>query len=130
MILSNAGKGFFTGAPSITQGRRLSINVNEDLSFSKSAGNGVAYDLTAKAPGYVFPCASVNAVSGATDIGTQTFLRGDVTNDGVIDTTDIWRYYFRYFYSSTDFDVNSDGSVNSDDLAVIQENQGAAQCEL
>jgi hypothetical protein len=113
-----------------SDGRRLSINVNEDLSFSKSAGNGGAYDLTAKAPGYVFPCASVNAVSGATDIGTQTFLRGDVTNDGVIDTTDIWRYYFRYFYSNTNFDVNSDGSVNSDDLAVIRKNQGAAQCEL
>lgn len=113
-----------------SDGRRLRINVNEDLSFSKSAGNGGVYDLTANASGYVFPCASVNAVSGTTDIGTQAFLRGDVTNDGVIDTTDIWRYYFRYFYSSTDFDVNSDGSVNSDDLAVIQENQGAAQCEL
>lgn len=111
-------------------GRRLNIDVNEDLSFSKPAGSNGVYDLTASAPGYIFQCASVNADSETTDIGTLTFLRGDVTGDGIINNSDIWRYYFRYFYSSTDFDLNGDGTVNSSDLAVIRENQGATQCDL
>ena len=111
-------------------GNRYSLSISDNLSFSQPLTNSGNYVISAHADGYVMPCVEFDAPLGVTELAGIRALRGDLNNDGLINSTDIWRYYFRYFYSSSDFDVNSDGIVNSDDLAVIRENQGAAQCEL
>lgn len=111
-------------------GERYSVSILDDLSFNQPVEASGNYVISAQADGYVMPCVDFNAPLGVTELDDLRALRGDLTNDGVINSIDIWRYYFRYFYSTTDFDVNSDGNVNSDDLALIRENQGAAQCEL
>ena len=112
------------------EGNRYSLSISDNLSFSQPLTTSGNYVIFAQADGYVMPCVEFDAPLGVTELADIRALRGDLNNDGLINSTDIWRYYFRYFYSSSDFDVNSDGTVNSADLAVIRENQGAVQCDL
>jgi len=113
-----------------TSGSRYYIYPDDTGSFSINAGAQGDYILTAKADGYVFPCQEINATGSLVDAGNLEFLRGDVTGDGAISSADLWRYYFRIFYPSTDFDMNGDGSVDNSDRSIIQNNQGAVQCDL
>ncbi|SIT11728.1 MAG: hypothetical protein C9355_06295 [Thalassolituus maritimus] len=91
------------------------------------SGNGT-FDIALSYPNHVFECTTVDLNS--TTSASVELLAGDFNNDGLINSTDLWRYYIRYFYPSTNFDVNNDGSVNGDDLAMIEANQGAVQCDL
>jgi hypothetical protein len=111
-------------------GTRTALNINEDLTFSQPVGAEGTYNITAAAEGYVFPCAETSVPVGTTDIGALAFLRGDVNGDGEISSADLWRFYFRAFYPSTDFDVNNDDAVNNADRDMIRANQGAVQCDL
>lgn len=112
------------------EGNRYSLSISDDLSFSQPLATPGNYVISAQADGYVMSCVEFDAPLGITELADIRAMRGDLNNDGLINSTDLWRYYFRYFYSNIDFDVNSDGIVNSDDLAVIRENQGAVQCDL
>ncbi len=113
-----------------TSGSRYYIYPDDTGSFSINAGAQGDYILTAKADGYVFPCKEFNASDNLVDMGNLEFLRGDVTGDGAISSADLWRYYFRIFYPSTDFDMNGDGIIDNSDRSIIQNNQGAVQCNL
>ncbi len=112
------------------EGNRYSLSISDDLSFSQPLATSGNYVISAQADGYVMSCVEFDAPLGITELADIRAMRGDLNNDGLINSTDLWRYYFRYFYSSIDFDVNNDGSVDDDDLAMIEANQGAVQCDL
>jgi hypothetical protein len=86
------------------------------------------YEITFSYPNHVFECANVDLSTGT--FGDFEMLAGDLNNDGKINSADLWRFYFRTFYSSTDFDLNNDGAVNNADRDMIRANQGAVQCDL
>lgn len=111
-------------------GNRYSLSILDDLSFNQPVAASGNYVISAQADGYVMPCVEFNAPLGITELADIRALRGDLNNDGLINSTDLWRFYFRAFYPSTDFDLNNDGAVNNADRDIIRNNRGAVQCDL
>lgn len=112
------------------EGNRYSLSISDDLSFNQPLTNSGNYVISAQADGYVMPCVEFDAPLGVTELADIRALRGDLNNDGEINGTDLWRFYFRAFYPSTDFDLNNDGAVNNADRGIIRDNRGAVQCDL
>jgi hypothetical protein len=111
-------------------GNRSSLSILDDLSFNQPVAASGNYVISPQANGYVMPCVEFNAPLGITELADIRALRGDLNNDGEISSTDQWRFYFRAFYPSTDFDLNNDGAVNNADRDIIRNNRGAVQCDL
>lgn len=109
-------------------GDRLEITTDNNGIFSILNPVSSTYELTFSTNNHVFECASENTSNGT--FGEFEMLAGDLNNDGEINSTDQWRFYFRAFYPSTDFDVNNDGEVNNTDRDIIRANQGATQCDI
>ncbi|MEQ3692510.1 MAG: hypothetical protein ABNH16_07455 [Thalassolituus sp.] len=118
-----------TGTIKNSTGYTDQLNIFSDNRFVENFLSEDNYQISLQADGYVFPCLSVE-LSTSTDIGDLVLLAGDLNNDGEINGTDQWRFYFRAFYPSTDFDLNNDGVVNNTDRNIISTNRGAVQCDL
>ena len=118
-----------TGTIKNSTGYTDQLNIFSDNRFVENFLSEDNYQISLQADGYVFPCLSVE-LSTSTDIGDLVLLAGDLNNDGEINGTDLWRFYFRAFYPSTDFDLNNDGAVNNTDRNIISTNRGAVQCDL
>jgi hypothetical protein len=118
-----------TGTIKNSTGYTDQLNIFSDNRFVENFLSEDNYQISLQADGYVFPCLSVE-LSTSTDVGDLVLLAGDLNNDGEINSTDQWRFYFRAFYPSTDFDLNNDGAVNNADRDIIRNNRGAVQCDL
>lgn len=82
---------------------------------------GSAYDLIIKVPAYLKE--STNLTINVGDNGSVDFgdLRpGDINNDGVNNTNDLWEIY--NYWNNTSYpaqDLNADGKVNSFDVGIL-----------
>lgn len=88
------------------------------------------YQLSYSYDYHVAPCTTASLTAGQNiDLGKVELAGGDFNDDGVINSSDLWIYAFRIFYNR-DFDINNDGTVNTQDKAMLNANQGMTQCQI
>ncbi|MEK9766824.1 MAG: hypothetical protein VW274_10145, partial [Thalassolituus sp.] len=97
------------------QGDRVEVTSDESGIFTLVNPTSETYQITFNYPNHVAECSTVNVISG--DLGSFELTAGDLTGDGVIDSDDTRRIWYRSQYPM-DYDLNNDGRVSWADAMV------------